>query len=91
MPEPAYAVIDIRCDPAKLPEIEAIPNLRVAVSPEYTDDPAIILVHAFADEQARAAVEAMGCAVTVVTSAEDFQQQLDDVYNAIDEDPGPIG
>jgi hypothetical protein len=91
MAEPAYAVVDIRCDPAQLKDIEAIPNLRVEFRPEYTDDPGIILVHAFADAGAQAAVEAMGCTVTIMKSAEDLQQQIEDAYRAIDDSgSGPI-
>jgi hypothetical protein len=93
MPEPAYAVVDILCDPAQLRDLEAIPNLRVEVRPEYTEDPAIILVHAFADAGAQAAAQAMGCTVTVIKSAEDYQAQIEAAYRAVGEDggTGPIG
>ena len=95
MPQPAYALVDILCDPAKLGQIEAIPNLRVEVRPEYTADPAIILVHAFADGAAQAAVAAMGCTVTVVKSAEAYQKQIEAAYQGLGDDPdggsGPVG
>jgi hypothetical protein len=90
MAEPAYAVVDILCNPAQLKDIEAVPNLRVEFRPEYTDDPEIILVHAFADEAAQAAVAAMGCTVTVIKSAEDYQRQIEDAYRGLGDDPGPI-
>lgn len=88
MPEPAYAVIDILCDPAKLKSIEAIPNLRVEVRPEYTNDPGTILVHAFADAGAQAAVAAMGCTVTVVKSAADYRKQIEAAYRGLGEESG---
>ena len=88
MPEPAYAIIDILCDPAQLKAIEAIPNLRVEVRPEYTDDPAVILIHAFADAGAQAAVEAMGCTVRVLKSAEDYREQIEAAYRSLKEDDG---
>jgi hypothetical protein len=31
MPEPAYAVVEIVCDPAKLAQLRAIPNLEIAL------------------------------------------------------------
>jgi hypothetical protein len=91
--EPAFAVVQILCDPAQLEDIEAVPNLRIPSRPEYTDDPNVILVHAMADEGAQAAVTAMGCTVTVIMSAEDYDKHLDDVYAAIgreDDGGGPI-
>jgi hypothetical protein len=86
--EPAYAVVDILCDPAQLEAIEAVPNLLVPLRPEYTDDPGLILVHALADEDAQAAVAALGCTVTVLKSAEEYQQQLDAAYAVGQEDGG---
>ena len=91
MAEPAYAVVDILCDPAQLEDIEAVPNLLVPMRPEYTDDPGVILVHALADEDAQAAVTAMGCTVTVLKSAEDYQQQIDAAYAAVGQEDGDDG
>ena len=91
MPEPAYAVVDILCDPDRLADLKAIPNLRVEVRPEFTDDPAIILVHAFADADAQAAAQAMGCTVTELQSAEDYQRQLDAAYESVGSDDGGAG
>ena len=91
MAEPAYALVDIFCDPAALTDLEAVPNLRIEVRPEFTDDPGVILVHAFADEDAQAAARALGCTVTVVTSAEDYQEQLEAAYRSVgNEDDGGI-
>jgi hypothetical protein len=92
--EPAYAVIQILCDPAQLEAIKAVSNLLIPSRPEYTDDPNVILVHAWADAGAQAALAAMGCTVTVIMSAEDFDKHLDDVFAAIgreDDGPGPVG
>lgn len=90
MADPAYAIVRIRCDPAKLNAIESIPNLRIEVRPEYTDDPGIILIHAFADAGAQAAVRAMGCTLTVVKTAEEYQAQLDAAYEGLgNDDDGP--
>ena len=47
-----------------------------------------ILVSALADEDAQAAAQALGCTVTVVTSAEDYQQQIEAAYEGMDEDGG---
>jgi hypothetical protein len=88
MAEPAYAVVDILCDPARLKDIEAIPNLRVEFRPEYTKDPGTIVVHAFADAAAQAAVVAMGCALTVIKSAEAYRQHIEDVYRSLGDDKG---
>ena len=92
MAEPAYAVVDILCDPAQLEAIKAIPNLKVPVRPEFTADPAVILVHAYADAGAQAAAAAMGCTVTVLKTAEQYQRQIDAAYESIidDDGTGPI-
>lgn len=91
MADPAYAIVKIRCDPAKLKAVEGIPNLRIEVRPEYTDDPAVILVHAFADAGAQAAARAMGCTVTVMKTAEEYKAQLEAAYRSIGEDDGRAG
>ena len=36
MPGPAYALVDILCDPAKLGQLAAIPNLVIDVRPIRT-------------------------------------------------------
>jgi hypothetical protein len=94
MAEPAYAIVDILCDPAQLKTIEAIPHLRIEVRPEYTSDPGVILVHAFADAAAQAAVAALGCRITVIKSAEAYQKQIESAYGGLGQDGGgtdPVG
>jgi hypothetical protein len=94
MPEPAYAVVDILCDRDRLGDLKAIPNLQVKVRPEYTADPSTVLVHAFADAAAQAAAQAMGCTVTVLKSAEDYQRQVEAAFESIggenDGGTGPV-
>ncbi|MEV5835599.1 hypothetical protein [Nocardia sp. NPDC052112] len=91
MPEPAYAVVDILCDTNEFRDLAAIPNLLIEFSPEVTDDPAKMLVHAFADEDAQAAARAMGCTVAVLQSAEDYAAQVAAAYAAInDGDDGGV-
>jgi hypothetical protein len=91
MPEPAYAVVDLRCDIAKLKDVEAIPNLRIEFDLERTEDPNVVLIHAFADAGAQAAAATMGCTVTVVKSAEDYQEQVMAAYRALSMEPDDGG
>jgi len=87
MAEPAYAIVELLCDPALLGAVKAIPNLRIEVRPEYTADPAVIRVYAYADAVAQAAAQALGCTVTVVKSAEDYRLQIEGAYRGLGEDP----
>jgi hypothetical protein len=91
MPEPAYAIVEILCDPAKLKQLEAIPNLRIEVRPEYTADPAVIRIIAFADAAAQDAARTLGCTVTVRKSAEDYRNQVERTYRSIGKDTDPSG
>jgi hypothetical protein len=93
MAEPAYAVVDVRCPPSRLADLEAIPNFVVATRPELTENPDEIVVHALADEDAQAAAAALGVTVTVAKTAAEYQAQIDAAYASIrpDEDPGPVG
>lgn len=85
--EPDYAAAEILCDPAQLVDLEAIANLEIRLNPRYTDDPARILVHALADDAARAAAAALGCTVTVVKTSAELQDQLDSAYAGLPVDP----
>jgi hypothetical protein len=89
MPEPDYAVVDILCDEDKLDALLEIPNLEVQVNIMRTPDPAVVRLSALADEDAQTAARTLGCTVTIVTSADDFRQQLDDAYTGLAQDPGP--
>jgi hypothetical protein len=89
MPEPAYAIVEMLCNPVKLKELKAIPNLRIEVRPEYTADPAVIRIIAFADAAAQDAAHALGCTVTVRISAEDYRKQVEETYRSIGKDTDP--
>jgi len=91
MPEPAYAVVDILCDPVRLAELGAIPNLVIEVRPVRTKDPAVVRVAALADAAAQDAARALGCTVTVVKSAEDYRAQIEDAYRNLDKGSGDQG
>jgi len=88
MPEPAYAVVEIVCDPAKLAQLRAIPNLEIDTRPIRTDDPSIVRVGARADAAAQAAVQALGCTVTIVKSAEAYRAELEENYRELGKDGG---
>lgn len=77
MPEPAYAVVEMLCDPAKLAEIQAIPHLQIETRPIRTPDPAVVKLNALADDTAQEAARALGCTVRVVKSAEDYRRQIE--------------
>jgi hypothetical protein len=89
MPEPAYAVVEILCDQDQLEALLEIPNLLVQTNIMRTPEPAVVLVNALADEDAQAGARSLGCTVTVVTSPDDFREQIDDAYTGLDQDPGP--
>jgi hypothetical protein len=89
MPEPDYAVVEILCDEDKLEGLLEIPNLVVQVGIMRTPDPAVVRLNALADEEVQAAARSLGCTVTIVTSADDFREQIDDAYTGLDQDPGP--
>jgi hypothetical protein len=88
MPEPAYAVVEILCDPAKLNALAAIPNLEIDTRPIRTDDPAVVRLGARADAAAQIAVRALGCTVTVVKSAEAYRAELEENYRELGKDGG---
>ena len=91
MPGPAYALVEILCDPAKLVDLAAIPNLLIDVRPLRTKDPTVVLVSARADQAAQAAARALGCTVTVVKSAEAYRAQIEDAYRGLKKDDGGSG
>jgi hypothetical protein len=91
MPGPAYALVDILCDPAKLGQLAAIPNLVIDVRPIRTKDPAVVRVSVRADAAAQAAAQALGCTVTVVKSAEEYRAQIEDAYRDLGKDGGGSG
>jgi len=88
--EPDYAVVQILCSPAQYVELQDIPNVLVLVRPLYTDDPDVIEVAALADEDAQQAVLALGCQVTVEVSPADYSAQIDEAYEGLSDDPGPV-
>jgi hypothetical protein len=88
--EPDYAVVQILCSPAQLAELQDIPNVEVLVRPLYTDDPDVIEVAALADEDAQQAVLALGCQLTVEVSPTDYRAQIDEAYEGLSDDPGPV-
>lgn len=93
MPEPAYALVEMFCDPAKLKELKAIPNLKLQMRPEYTTDPAVISIVALADAAAQDAARALGCTVTVHKSPEQYREDVEETYRNIgrnaDDPSGP--
>ena len=91
MPAPAYAIVEMLCDPAKLKELSAIPNLRIEVRPEYTADPAVIRIIALADAAAQDAARVLGCTVTVHKTPEQYRAQVEKAYRNIGKDPDPSG
>jgi hypothetical protein len=87
MPEPAYAVVELLCDPSKLAEILAIPNLQLETRPIRTPDPSVVKLNALADENAQNAARALGCTVSVVKSAEDYRRQVESAFKNLGEPP----
>jgi hypothetical protein len=81
--EPAYAVVDLLCDAAKLAELRAIPNFIIQNRPMRTPDPAVARLCALADDNAQQAARKLGCTVTVLKSAEAYRQQIENVYRSI--------
>lgn len=90
VPEPDYAVVEIQCTRAQVRELAGIPNLEIEVRPLFTEDPDVVLVSALADEAAQQAVAALGCTVTVVLSASAYRAQVDDAYEGLEDENGPI-
>lgn len=88
MAEPDYAVVEILASPLQVRDLVAIPNLLIEVRPMFTDDPDVVLVSALADEDAQAAVQALGCTVTVEMTPADYKAQIDAAYEGLDEDGG---
>jgi hypothetical protein len=68
MAEPDYAVVEIACDPSLLAALAAVGNLEIRLNPRFTSDPAIIIVHALADEDAQATATALVAFDHVVAS-----------------------
>ncbi len=89
--EPAYAVVELLCDTAKLAQLRAIPNLMIQVRPMRTPDPAVARIGVLADEGAQEAARALGCTVRVVKSAEDYRRQIEDAFRNIGPDAPPDG
>lgn len=86
MPEPAYAIVEILCDPAKIKELKAISNFRIQVRPERTADPNVARIFALADAAAQDAARQLGCTVTVRKSAEDYRKHIEKTYRSIGKD-----
>jgi alkanesulfonate monooxygenase SsuD/methylene tetrahydromethanopterin reductase-like flavin-dependent oxidoreductase (luciferase family) len=86
MAKPAYAVVEMLCNPALLAQLEAIPNLKIEVRPIRTPDPALIRIGALADDAAQAAARNLGCVVTVVKSADDYRRQIEEAYRDLGKD-----
>ncbi len=87
--EPAYAVVEMLCDPALLAQLKAISNLEIQVRPIRTPDPSVIRISALADDAAQTAARALGCTVTVVKSAEAYRKQIEEAYRGLGEEPTP--
>jgi hypothetical protein len=87
MAEPDYAVVAIACNPSLLPALAATENLEIRLNPRYTSDPATIIVHALADEDAQAAATALGCVVTVIKTPQELSDQIDSAYAGLPVDP----
>jgi len=85
---PAYAIVEILCDPAKLNALTAIPNLEIDTRPIRTNDPAVVRVGARADAAAQTAARALGCTVTEVKSAETYRAELEENYRELGKDGG---
>jgi hypothetical protein len=88
MPEPLLsAVVEIRCDANQLESLRAIPNLILQRRPVPTADANVKIIHALADATAQDQAKALGCDVTVIKSAQDYNEQIRNVYENISDKP----
>jgi hypothetical protein len=88
MPEGiALAIVKIRCDVGQLDSLRAIPNLIFQRPAMPTADANIKVIQAFADEAAQDQAKALGCEVTVIKSAQDYNEQIRNVYENISDKP----
>ena len=88
MPEPLVsAVVEIRCDASQLDNLRAIPNLIFQRRPVPTADPNVKIIHALADAAAQDQAKALGCDVTVIKNAQDYNEQIRNVYENISDKP----
>lgn len=85
--EPALAIVKIRCDISQLDSLRAIPNLIFQRRPVPTADANVKIIHALADASAQDQAKALGCDVTVIKSAQDYDEQIRNVYENISDKP----
>lgn len=67
--------------------LRAIPNLIPQRPPMPTDDANIKIIQALADGSAQDQAKALGCDVTVIKSAQDYDEQIRSVYENISDKP----
>jgi hypothetical protein len=85
--EPALAVVKIRCHVSQLDSLRAIPNLTFQRPPMPTADVNIKMILALADASAQDQAKALGCDVIVIKSAQDYAEQIRNVYENITDKP----
>jgi hypothetical protein len=85
--ESALAIVKIRCDVGQLDSLRAIPNLIFQRRPMPTADANIKIIQALADTSAQDQAKALGCEVTVIKSAQDYNEQIRNVYENISDKP----
>jgi hypothetical protein len=79
---PTFAVADIFCAEAQYPALLKISNLSEMGRPRRAEKGNFI-VSVLADPGALQAARNLGCEVTIVKSAEDYQKDLDAAYASI--------
>lgn len=85
--EPTSAIVEIRCSARQIEQLKSIPNLVLQRPPMPTADADTKIIHALADASAQDQARALGCDVDVIKSAQEYNEQVRNVYDNISDKP----
>jgi hypothetical protein len=81
------AVIKIECDPSLSAQFKTIENLRLTGRPSRVAGTDRLSFDAVADEAAQEQLRALGCAVTIVKTPEEYGQDVCRAFDVICDTP----
>jgi hypothetical protein len=79
--------LEISCHQDRYAEVQGIADLEILMRPLRGEDPTIVTFPALAAAAAQDAVRALGCTITVVKTAAQYQEHLARAYSRDDEPP----
>ena len=79
--------IEIACRPSAYAEVKGIAGLEILMRPLRTEDPTVITFPALGAAAAQDAARALGCTITIVKTAAEYQEHLALAYSRDDEPP----